>query len=194
MKREEATLRTKTALSAALKRRMAQKPLSKITVSEIIADCDVNRKTFYYHFTDIYDLLKWTLEQEAVEVVRHFDLLVDYEEAVQFVIGYVTSNAHILNCAYDTLGRDEMRRFLYQDFVSVARGLVDSCERDCGLSVEDDFKDFICSLLTEGVAGLLVRTFKEGAVPPRETVARHVAVVIDSLPDLLRRAPQKAAL
>lgn len=28
---------------------MEKKPLSKITVSEIIADCGVNRKTFYYH-------------------------------------------------------------------------------------------------------------------------------------------------
>ena len=194
MKREEATLRTKTALSAALKRRMAQKPLGKITVSEIIADCDVNRKTFYYHFADIYDLLKWTLEHEAVEVIRQFDLLVDYEEAVQFVIGYVTSNAHILNCAYDTLGRDEMRRFLYRDFISVARTLVEGCERDCGISVEDGFKGFICAFLAEGVAGLLVNAFKEGAVPPREKVARNVSVITDSLPDLLRRAPQKAAL
>ena len=33
---------------------MEKKPLSKITVSEIIADCGVNRKTFYYHFEDIY--------------------------------------------------------------------------------------------------------------------------------------------
>ena len=37
---------------------MEKKPLSNITVSEIIADCGVNRKTFYYHFEDIYALLK----------------------------------------------------------------------------------------------------------------------------------------
>ena len=41
-----------------LQRFMEKKPLSKITVSEIIADCGVNRKTFYYHFEDIYALLK----------------------------------------------------------------------------------------------------------------------------------------
>ncbi|WP_295208123.1 TetR family transcriptional regulator [Ruminococcus sp.] len=39
------------------------KPLSKITVSEIVADCNINRKTFYYHFEDVQSLLKWTLEQ-----------------------------------------------------------------------------------------------------------------------------------
>lgn len=58
--------------SAALKSAMKNKTLSKITVSEIIQTCRVNRKTFYYHFQDIYELLKWTLEQEAVEVVKNF--------------------------------------------------------------------------------------------------------------------------
>ena len=46
------------------KKAMEKKTLSKITVSELIAECNVNRKTFYYHFDDIYALLKWTLEEE----------------------------------------------------------------------------------------------------------------------------------
>ena len=91
--------------SAALKSAMKNKTLSKITVSEIIQTCRVNRKTFYYHFQDIYELLKWTLEQEAVEVVKNFDLLVNAEDAVAFVIDYVSTNQHILKCAYDSMGR-----------------------------------------------------------------------------------------
>lgn len=90
---------------------MKKKPLGKITVSEIITDCNVNRKTFYYHFEDIYDLLKWMLEQEAIEVVKNFDFLIDYEDAIKFVIKYVKENSHILNCAYDSMGRDELKRF-----------------------------------------------------------------------------------
>ena len=48
------TLQTKKMLSAELKAKMEKKPLSKITVSEIVQDCGVNRKTFYYHFVDWY--------------------------------------------------------------------------------------------------------------------------------------------
>ena len=61
MKHEESTLLTKKALAASLKKSMEKKPLKKITVSGIITDCNVNRKTFYYHFEDIYALLKWML-------------------------------------------------------------------------------------------------------------------------------------
>lgn len=55
------SLNTKKMLSGALKNAMKSKSLSKITVSELIEACGVNRKTFYYHFQDIYDLLKWIL-------------------------------------------------------------------------------------------------------------------------------------
>lgn len=48
MRHEVTTLNTKKELAASLKRFMEKKPLSKITVSGIIADCGVNRKTFYY--------------------------------------------------------------------------------------------------------------------------------------------------
>ncbi len=58
MKYEVTSMYTKTALSNALKKLMETKPFSKITVSEIIADCGLNRKTFYYHFEDTRDLLR----------------------------------------------------------------------------------------------------------------------------------------
>ena len=128
MKHEVTTLNTKRTLAASLKGFMEKKPLSKITVSEIIADCGMNRKTFYYHFDDIYDLLKWMLEEEAIEVVKQFDLLVDYREAVLFVMNYVQQNKHLLCCAYDSMGRDEIKCFFYADFIGITQNLIDKTE------------------------------------------------------------------
>ena len=54
---------TKQLLANALKKKLNQKTLDKITVTELAEDCGVNRQTFYYNFQDIYDLLDWTLEQ-----------------------------------------------------------------------------------------------------------------------------------
>ena len=111
MTNEEMSIRTKKALATALKKTMEKKTLSKITVSELVQECDVNRKTFYYHFQDIYGLLKWMLEEEAIEVVKNFDLVVNTEEAIRFVMEYVEENQHIINCAYDSMGHEEMKRF-----------------------------------------------------------------------------------
>lgn len=126
MKHEMTTLNTKKALAASLKKLLSQKAFSKITVSEIVQDCGVNRKTFYYHFEDIYALLKWMLEQETVEVIKGFDLLVDYEEAINFAIDYIDANKHMINCIYDSFGRDGMKRFLYDDLIGVTGTIVDS--------------------------------------------------------------------
>ena len=92
MKHDEISLNTKKALAGALKDAMKKKPFRKITVGELSSACGVNRKTFYYHFEDIRALLKWVLEEESIEVVKSFDLLVDYEEAITFVMNYVEEN------------------------------------------------------------------------------------------------------
>ena len=69
MKHEITSLNTKKALSASLKKFMERKPLSKISISEIIADCGVNRKTFYYHFQDLYAVIEWICCKELMEEV-----------------------------------------------------------------------------------------------------------------------------
>ena len=192
MKHEVTTLNTKRTFAASLKTFMMKKPLSKITVSEIIADCGDNRKTFYYHFEDIYALLKWMLEEEAIEVVKQFDLLVDYREAVLFVMHYVRKNKHLLCCAYDSMGRDEMKRFFYADFIGITRKVVQNTEQQLGLRVDDRFRKFLAHFYTEAVAGLLIDEFtdKEGHDP--EKAADYFALVLkNSLPSVLTSAESR---
>ena len=54
---------TKRALEQSLKNLLLQKPLHKITISDIADDCGINRMTFYYHFKDIYDLVEWSCQE-----------------------------------------------------------------------------------------------------------------------------------
>ena len=177
MKHEVTTLQTKKMLAASLKKFMEKKSLSKITVSEIIADCGVNRKTFYYHFHDIYALLKWMLEQEAVEVLKQFDLIGNTAEAVSFVMDYAQANQHIINCAYDAMGRDEMKRFFYTDFIDVLRAAIDAAEEEIGLSVDEDFKAFLAEFYTEALTGILIQWLKDPNADAREKVLQYTTMV-----------------
>lgn len=191
MTHDEISLQTKQKLAASLKKFMMLKSLNKITVTDIIKDCNVNRKTFYYHFEDIYDLLKWILEQEAVEVVKKFDLMVDYKEAIIFVMNYIESNAHILACAYDSLGREEMRRFLYHDFTSIIETLIDNVEKELGLCVKKEFKYFVCDLYTESLAGILIEWFKNPQNRCKEQVVEYLSIIFrSSLPEIMKNAPK----
>ena len=180
MTNKENSWGTKLKLSEALKTLMAQKPLNKITVGELVRMCKVNRNTFYYHFEDIYDLLKWTLEQEAVEVVKNLDPGTNFHDSLLFVVDYVRSNKHILNCAYDELGRDGMKRFLYTDFIEVLTPLVENYEKKLGVALSGDSRFLVIQFYVEALGGLLVDWFKEPEVWEREDFIDMIEVIITS--------------
>ncbi len=58
------SLTTKKALAAAIKELIKTQALEKISISEICEKCNLNRKSFYYHFEDKYDLINWIFDTE----------------------------------------------------------------------------------------------------------------------------------
>ncbi len=162
----------------ALKGLMEKKPLSKISVTELITACDVNRKTFYYHFEDIYSLLKWTLEQETVEIVKQFDLLLNTEEAIRYVIDYVEANRYMVACAYNSMGRDEMKRFFYKDFYGVVKGAIDNGIQSIGLFVDDEFIAFLADFYTEALTSKLIELFQGDSQLDREKVIHYLLMIL----------------
>lgn len=192
MKHETTTYYTKRALADAMKNAMSAKPFSKITVSEIIESCHVNRKTFYYHFEDIYALLKWMLEQEAVQVVKHFDLLTHYEDAIRFVMNYVEQNDYVISCAYNSIGRSEMKRFFYADFVGVVRSVIDEAEHRLQTNVDPEFKEYVAKFYTEALAGMLLDWAMEKDRSDREKVINYLSRIIESaLHSIQAEAPSR---
>lgn len=174
MKHEITSWNTKKTLAEALKNIMRKKEFSKITVSELIAECGLNRKTFYYHFEDKYALLKWMFEEEAIEVVKHFNLIVDYEEAILFIMDYVEENDYIISCAYDSIGRDEMKRFFSHDFNDLVSSIIDSASKETGITLNEEYQKFLCLFYTEALAGVLVDWIKNHNEQDRQTVIKYL--------------------
>lgn len=192
MKNEEISLQTKKNLAQSLKKAMEKKPFSKVTVSELIKDCNMNRNTFYYHFSDIYDLLKWMFEQETIEVIKKIDLLVDAEEAIRFVADYVDNNRHIINCAYDSMGHEEAKRFFYSDFIGVMQNVIEDGVRQMHLSVSDDFKNRLADFYTEALAGSMLNWAKNKEQFDKEILIQDTLFICqNSIPHLLKKRAEK---
>ena len=118
------------------------------------------------------------LEEEAIEVVKKFDLLVDYRETVLFVMDYVKTNKHLLCCAYDSMGRDEMKRFFYADFIGIMSHVVDNAEQQLGVKVEANFKKFLAHFYTEALAGLLIDEFMDREGHDPEKAVEYLSVIM----------------
>lgn len=60
---------TKNALASAMKKLMNRRAFSKISVTDICRECGMNRKSFYYHFKDKYDLVNWIFYVDFVSEI-----------------------------------------------------------------------------------------------------------------------------
>ena len=187
MTHEEISLNTKQTFAAALKELMKKKPLNKITVKDLTEACEVNRKTFYYHFTDIYDLLKWMLEEEAINIVKQFDMLTDFRDAALFTLNYIEDNEYILNCVYDAMGRDELKNFLYSDFMPIVERTVSEYEAEMGLKLGEIYKYFICIFYSEAIVGVMLDWIRKDKKVDKETAVIYMdAVLFSSVPAALK--------
>lgn len=58
---------TQRAIIQTFQDMLKEMPFDKITVSAIVARCDISSNTFYYHYHDIYDLLDTWLHIREVK-------------------------------------------------------------------------------------------------------------------------------
>ena len=79
--------KTKKALADSLKNLMERTDFSKINVADICNGCGMNRKSFYYHFKDKYDLVNWIFDVEFFAVMS-IDRTNDSWELLEVLCNY----------------------------------------------------------------------------------------------------------
>lgn len=113
------SLETKKELCAAAKQLMQQKPLEKITIREITDICHIKRQTFYYHFEDIYDLVHWILDEEAVSLLKKYQGALLWQEGLLELLNYLQDNKEICLCVLNSPAHDYLRRFFKTDIIAI---------------------------------------------------------------------------
>lgn len=104
MKKEMISEWTRDQLSTALFECMGQKPLEKISVTEVTEKCEFPRSTFYYHFEDIYDLASWALADRMVRWLKEGDCCVLWGEGLVNLFQHCKDNYAVCRCAIDSTG------------------------------------------------------------------------------------------
>ena len=102
---------TKQAIKNSFLKLLNARPLNQVTVKAIVEDCGINRNTFYYHFEDIHDLINWMFNEEVKKIIDNFDKS-NYENFLNSVLDYIEENKHILNSAYNSFGREQLKKIL----------------------------------------------------------------------------------
>ncbi len=101
---------TKKALANAMKMTMSKKPFHKIRVGDICEECGMNRKSFYYHFKDKYDLVEWIIYTEMMTVYNSKKLETALE-LLEAISCYLYANRTFYINAFDVHGQNSFREF-----------------------------------------------------------------------------------
>lgn len=162
-KERATTINTKRMFSDALIALLDEKPLSKITVTELINYCGVNHKTFYYHFSNIYDLVKWMLEYDIIRHIQEYDLLKDYTEVIHVISNYTEKNKLVLHKILKDIGREQLRILFYDDFISTFEPAVLEemqkknyvISKNCILFLVSSFSEFLSNIIIDCINGTI---------------------------------------
>ncbi len=76
--------------------------MKKISISDIVEGCNMNRQSFYYHFKDKYDLVNWIYYTEFIVTIK--DLSMSSWEILEKVCDYFYENKTFYRNAFEVKG------------------------------------------------------------------------------------------
>lgn len=117
---------TKRALAAALRELMEEVPFEKINVAHICEKCEMNRKSFYYHFKDKYDLVNWIFDTEFIAVIKKNPVDTGWE-FLKNLCDYLYKNGDFYRKALRIEGQNSFSEHFRELLLSVIRSTL--CRR-----------------------------------------------------------------
>lgn len=132
---------TKRLLTQSLKKLMSEKPLEKISIREITEDSGLNRQTFYYHFSDIYDQLQWMYKDEAVKLFEQYEGENLWQEGLLNFFNYVKDNKDVWDCLLKSPWRDRLIGLFYDDIHDIVKHTVSTFADRLGAN--DKYKEML---------------------------------------------------
>lgn len=155
---------TKRALSAAMKELMAECPMEKIKIGDIVELCNMNRQSFYYHFKDKYDLVNWIFYTEFFEGLQD-----SFEKPVWELLGEICEffyeNRKFYANALQVRGQNSFSEY----FTEVMHPLILSQFQEIFRNEKEN--EFIATFYADAIRVSITRWLFEGAqIPPTEFV------------------------
>ena len=174
-------IKTKQKLAVALKNLAETMKFEKITVADICEQCDINRKSFYYHFRDKYDLMNWLFDTEIIILMDKMEnnglkmqeyRLEDYKNWLTLLVRYFYANKAFYKTVLQVEGQNSFskhfREFLQPIFWIRMKQIL--CNDDVG-NVPKRYMDFAVENFSDAFIGGLQRwIFSDNPVSPDEYV------------------------
>ncbi len=175
MKNDPRTRYTQMIIKKAFGELLQQKPVNKITVREICERAEINRSTFYKHYSDCCDLLD-KLKEEALTQLD--GLMADLEgtgtmPVLMTILETMKNNANTFNLIYPKeYGVEFARKAVQRCYQYLDPYLTASSKREW----DEGQKEWNRAFLVGGISGVIEQWMRHGC---KETPERIAAAIMD---------------
>lgn len=83
---------TKKAIRASFINNLNEKPLTQITVRDIVEDCRVNRNTFYYYYQDLPQLMENIVNEDAERLSGSIPTIDSLDDCINAALEFALAN------------------------------------------------------------------------------------------------------
>ncbi len=83
---------TKRAIRESFLKLLNQRPISQITVKDVVEDCGINRNSFYYHYQDLPALIEEVIRDETDRIVAEGVQAESIEACLDIAIDFALKN------------------------------------------------------------------------------------------------------
>ena len=149
---------TKRAIQESFLKLLTERPLSQITVKDIVADCGINRNTFYYYFEDIPKLIESIVEDDAEKIIQSYPTIEKFENCLDAAINFVLAKKRAVYHIYHSANREIYEMYLWKVCDHTINAYVTSVLR--GKSVQDSDLAIVKEYLASLAFGLFSRWLK----------------------------------
>ncbi|WP_207751314.1 TetR/AcrR family transcriptional regulator [Anaeromonas frigoriresistens] len=167
---------TKKALAKSLKKQMQTKPLAKITVNDIVRECGLNRRTLYYYFNDIYDLLEWIFKTELKEVLGENKTYSSWQKGFLEIFKYLHENKKMVLNTYNSIDRDILENHLYNESFNIILEVVNELAKE--LKVSDKDKRYVTNFYKIALVGIIIDWIKNNMIEDIEEIVNNLDKII----------------
>ena len=163
---------TKKAIRDSFVKLLNERPLSQITVKDIVDDCGVNRNTFYYYFQDLPQLLETIVDEDAQRIIREYPAIDSIEECLNAIISFALDNRRAVMHIYHSINRDIYEQYQWRICEHTVRIYVDGILSDKNVTKQD--RKLLIDYLKCVCFGLIVGWLEEGMQTDIQSRVRRI--------------------
>jgi AcrR family transcriptional regulator len=147
-------------------------------VKAICEHCDVNRQTFYNHFTDILDIFKYVFNEEITKEIAQNRTFETWTGGFLATMNYLKKNSKMMLHVYYSSYRAEAFSF-FTDFSNrLLDDVVEECVGKMEVKLKDKDRNFIINFYRHVFNGLMMDWVNEGMEEEPEIILKKLLLMI----------------